>query len=493
MHTNTEFCIWKYNSYLKGVKIMRYMKKLISLVLILLMATSASGYAVETEEAKLLDAVVNNVELYARYPEISEGSLLIEAIDEIFKENPELIDKALSAMLSSIDENSAYYTEDEAGIFFESLEDEIVGIGITVIERDGKIMVSQPMPGTPADKAGIKAGDIIIEADGVSLKGMDIDTAVSYIRGEIGTKVNVKIWRSSISGYLNFTMVREKVVSNPVEYEELEDNSGKVAKITFYSFTENLHTHFKEALDKADKAGIKNIILDLRNNGGGYLEQAILVADEFLPEGMTITTEDHRIDLLDKVYVAQGEDTDYNIVVLINGMSASASEVLTAALKENKKAKVIGETSFGKGTVQTINSLSNGGVIKYTVAYYLTPLGSNIHKQGITPDAIVKNSLKSTDMSQFGEFDYNNVYSPGDKAEQIKTAKEMLSYLGIYIGEIDDVYDENMRLAVMTFQRIKGLFPYGVLDKTTQFSLYSTMSELKEEVDDQLQAALDAF
>jgi len=482
---------------------MRYTKKIISALLCLVMVFSVCGYATETvdekaeeetKEAHILQAIANNLEVYVRYPEVDEESLLIGALNEIFKDNPELLDKALTGMLSSIDENSVYYNKDDAAKLYESLEDEIVGIGITVLERDGKIIVSQPVPGTPAEKAGVKAGDIIVEADGTSLKGMDLDTAIGYIRGEEGTSVTVKVWRSSINAHLSFTMVREKVVTSSAEYEEIEDDSGKVAKITLFSFTENSHKHFKEALDKADKAGIKNIIIDLRNNGGGYLDQAILIADEFLPKGTPITYEDHKIDVLDVEYTAKGEYTEYNVVVLINEMSASASEVLTAALKENGKAKVIGENSFGKGTVQRISALSNGGVIKYTIAYYLTPKGNNIHKIGIMPDAVVKNSFKETDMSQFGEFDYNKTFAPGDKAPEIKTAKEMLSYLGVYIGEIDDIYDENMRLAVMTFQSIKEeLFPYGVLDKTTQFSLYSTMSELKEEVDDQLKAALDAF
>ena len=448
----------------------------------------------KTEEMQFIDALAEYLEIYARYPEVDKGSLYGGALEAIINENPGLLDKALSGMLSSIDENSVYYSAEDAQKLLESLDDEVVGIGVTVLEQDGKIVVSQTVTGTAADEAGIKAGDIIVEADGVVLNGMDLDTAVSHIRGEEGTSVTIKIWRSSINGYLDFTLVREKVVANPVEYEEIEDNSGKIAKITLFSFTENSHQYFKEALDKADAAGIKNLIIDLRNNGGGYLDQAIMIADEFLPEGAVITSEDHKIDLLDNVYTAKGEDTDYDIVILLNGMSASASEVLTAALKENGKARVIGETSYGKGTVQNVLSLANGGAMKFTFAYYLTPNGNNIHKVGITPDAVVENSFVNTDMSQFGEFNYNNVYELGDRDPQIKTAKEMLSYLGLYLGEIDDVYDENMRLAVLAFQEFRPeLFPYGVLDKTTQFALYSTMSELKEEVDDQLQAALDAF
>lgn len=473
------------------------MKRILSLLLVLMMIFSFPVFAEETEEKideiDILTSICNVLEVRARYPEVDGESLYNGALEAILKEHPELLESAISGMLSSIDEHSAYYNEEQKKKLFESLSDEIVGIGVTVLAREGKVLVSQPLPGSPAEKAGIKAGDIIAEADGVSLDGMDIDTAVGYIRGEVGTAAKLKIWRSSIDSFLEFTVIREKVESPSVDFEIVEEGKKKALRINLYSFTENSHKQFKEALSQADKEGIKNIIIDLRNNGGGYLDQAIMIADEFLEEGKIITTEDHKIDLLDVVYTAEGKKTDYKVVILINEMSASASEVLTAALKENDAAKVIGKKSYGKGTVQTINNVYGGGAIKYTTAYYLTPLGNNINEIGITPHAEVENSLKEVDMSQFGEFDYNNVFSLGNKAEQIKTAKEMLSYLGIYIGEINDVYDENMRIAVSTFQKIEGLFPYGVLDKTTQFNLYKTMSELKEEVDDQLKAALSAF
>lgn len=465
---------------------------------ILLMSIMPASFAENNEpklsDAELLAEIAKNLEVYARYESVDRGSLYEGAIKAIMEKNPGLLDTALSGMLSSIDEHSVYYTEEEQNKLFDSLSDEVVGIGVTVLERDGKILVSQPIPGTPAEKAGIKAGDIIVEADGISLENMPLDTAIEYIRGEEGTTVNVKIWRSQINGYIDFAIKREKVVSNPIEYEVIEDGDKKVARIQIFSFTQNADVYFNEVMDEVDKAGIKNIIIDLRNNGGGYLDAAVKIADRFLPKGAVILSEDHKIPMFNKIYMASGKDTDYEVVVLINKMSASASEVFAAALSENKKAKIIGEQSFGKGTVQSISMLKNGGVMKYTVAYYLTPNGNNIDKLGITPDATVKNSYVDMDMSKFGEFDYNYVYKLGDKSPYIETAKKMLSYIGLYIGETDDVFDENLRIAVNTFQEIKeGLYPYGVLDKTTQLSLYTTMCELKEEVDDQLQAALDAF
>lgn len=443
--------------------------------------------------ANSVTAIANKLEILARYEEVDKESLLKAALVELIKENPELYEPVLDAMLASIDENSAYYNENETKKLMDTLSDEVTGIGVNVLMNDGSIIVSQPIPGSPAEKAGIKAGDIIVAADDVDLRGLDFDMALDYIRGPIGSSVNVKIVRSGVKDPLVFSIVRDLVVSSPVEYELIEQDSKKIAKITLYSFTDTAFEHFEEALKNADSDGTKNIIIDLRNNGGGYLDQAVKIADLFLPEGKIITTEDHKLDILNSVYTAKGKETDYDVVILINGMSASASEVLTAALSENGMARVIGERSFGKGTVQTIAETGLGGVIKYTSAYYLTPEGNNIHKVGITPDAVVTNSFKPVDMSEFSMFTLAKKYMVGDTGEDVKNAKRMLEYLGLFVGEINDIYDENLKIAVNNYQQYKGLYPYGVLDITTQLNLYETLRETEVEVDDQLQAAIDAF
>jgi len=451
----------------------------------------------QTEEESTLagdiERIINNLSLFSRYNEVSKESLYQTAFETIFEEDPVLYEKVLKAMLSSIDEHSVYYNEEEASQFLLDLNEEVTGIGVNVFMNEGNIIVSQPIPGSPAEKAGIKAGDIIVGADNYDLRGMEFEAALDKIRGIEGTMVKIKIIRSGISEPISFVIEREKVTQNPVDYELIETEDKKIAKIIIYSFTETVAERFKEALDMADKDGTSNIIIDLRDNGGGYLDQAVAIADMFLPKDAVITTEDHRFALLNKVYTASGTDKKYNVVILVNEMSASASEVLTAALLDNEVAKVVGQKTFGKGTVQTMSYTPDGGMMKYTSAYYLTPNGENINKVGITPTVTVENSFKPVDMTEYEMFSLSKTYRVGDKGEEVKLAKRMLRLLGIFVGEVNEVYDENLKIAVHSYQKADGLFPYGVLDITTQMNLYDTIKTAKVENDDQLQAAIDIF
>ncbi len=475
-------------------------KSLIWLLIITLTFASSAVFAedkAKTEEpltlTETIEKYVNNLTLLSRYPDVNKESLYKAAFESVFKDNPKLFEPVMKAMLSSIDENSVYYNAEEAKRFLQDLNDEVTGIGVNVFFSDGSIIVSEPIPGSPAEKAGVRAGDIIIGADNVDLRGMDFDPALEYVRGPVGTWVKVKIIRSGISEPLSFNIKREKVTSNPVSYEIIENEGKKIGKIRVYSFTQNVAEKFEDALREISNKGIKNIIIDVRDNGGGYLDQAIKIADMFLEKGALITTEDHKFSILNKEYKASGKGKKFNTVILINGMSASASEVLTAALCENGAAKSVGEKSFGKGTVQSVSQLEDGSIIKFTSAYYLTPLGNNIHKAGIVPDVKVENSEKPIDMSNFETFTLLKTYKLGDKGKEVELAKRMLKEMGIYIGEINETYDDNLKIAVNTFQKIKGLFPYGVLDITTQMNLYDTLKTSKVEVDDQLQRAIDMF
>ncbi len=472
-----------------------------SILWLVIISFSFAGFTVFAEDtdttpatlSEQIETVINNLTILSRYPEVEKESLYKAAFESLFKDNPELYDGVMKAILSSIDENSTYYNEEEGKKFLQDLNDEVTGIGVNVFFSDGSIIVSEPIPGSPAEKAGVRAGDIIIGADNVDLRGMDFEPALEYVRGEIGSWVKVKIMRSGISEPLSFNIKREKVVLNPVDYEIIENDGKKIGKIKIYSFTETSSEKFGEALNEIKKKGIKNIIIDVRDNGGGYLNQAIAIADMFLEKGAVITTEDHKVNLLNKEYRATGNGKKMNVIILINGMSASASEVLTAALCENEAARSVGEKSFGKGTVQTMSKLSNGGIMKYTSAYYLTPLGNNIHKAGIKPTVTVKNSEKPLDMSEFDMFKLSGTYRLGDSGKEVELAKKMLKKLGIFIGEVNETYDENLKIAVNTFQKVKGLFPYGVLDITTQLNMYDTLKTSTVEVDDQLQRAIELF
>lgn len=447
----------------------------------------------QASHGQMINSIIENISVFARYDELTLKKLYVTALEAIVGDDQTVYEKAMRAILESIDENSAYYSEEEAKDLFESLGDEVTGIGVNVLSVEGSIVVSAPIPDSPAEKAGIKSGDIIIAADGIELKNMEFDRAIEYIRGKEGTIVKVTVVRSGLAEPINFNIVREKVTSKPLDMEIIENEGKQIAMITLYSFTENSAEHFANSLKEIDEKGIKNIIIDLRDNSGGYLDQAVQIADLFLGEGQLITIEDHKVDLLDKVYKATGEEKKYNTVIIINGMSASASEVLTAALKENAAARVVGERSYGKGTVQTLTQAPFNAILKYTIAYYLTPLGNNIHKMGIMPDVNVKNSEKSIDMSEYDFFKLDKVYKVGDKGEAIENAKKMLQTLGLFVGEINEIYDENLKIAVKLYQESKGLFPYGVLDITTQMNLYDTLKNAKIEVDDQLEAALRMF
>ncbi len=470
------------------------------LLIITMSFASSAVFATEPEKdekpltmSEKIGNIINNLSLLSRYSEVDGESLYKAAFEAAFNENPELYEKVMKGILSSIDENSLYYNADEGKKFLQDLNDEVTGIGVNVFSNDGLIIVSEPIPGSPAEKAGVRAGDIIIGADDVDLRGMAFEPALEYVRGNVGTWVKIKILRSGIPEPLTFSIKREKVSSNPVSYEIIENEGKKIGKIRIYSFTKNVAEEFGKVLNQISAKGIKNIIIDVRDNGGGYLDQAVAIADMFLKKDALITTEEHKFSLLNKVYKASGKGKTFETVVLINEMSASASEVLTAALCENNAAKSVGQKSFGKGTVQTVSSLDDGSIIKFTSAYYLTPQGNNIHKLGITPDVVVENSQKPIDMSDFDMFKLSGRYSVGDKGEEIMLAKKMLKKLGIFIGEVNEVYDENLKIAVSTYQKIKGLFSYGVLDITTQMNLYDTMRTSTEEVDDQLQRAIEMF
>ncbi len=455
-------------------------------------------FAEETEQQSLtleesIEKVITNLSVFSRYEKVTKEKLYQVAFEALFEEDPEVYEKVMKEVLASIDENSVYYNVEEASDFLLELNDEVTGIGINVLMNDGNIIVSQPIPGSPAEKAGVKAGDIIIGADNFDLRGMEFDAALDKIRGVEGTSVKIKIIRSGINDPITFSIKREKVTQNPVDYELIEADNKKIAKMVIYSFTESVAERFKTALEQADKDKTNNILIDLRDNGGGYLDQAIAIADMFLPKDAIITTEDHRFALLNKVYKAKGIQKKYNVVILVNGMSASASEVLTAALVDNGAAKSVGQKTFGKGTVQTLSYTPDGGMMKYTSAYYLTPNGENINKVGITPTVTVENSFKPVDMTDYELFSLAKTYRIGDKGAEVKLAKEMLKLLGFFVGEVNEVYDENLKIAVHSYQKADGLFPYGVLDITTQMNLYDTVKTSKVENDDQLQAAIDIF
>lgn len=447
-----------------------------------------------SEEAQsLVQAVAKQLGLYGRYESISERSLYKAAVERLIEEDPALYGTVLKAMLESVDEHSEYYTAEEAKGLMESINGEVVGIGVTIdFSNPEAAVIASVIPDTPADQAGLQVGDILVSADGTDLRGMKSESILKLVRGEAGTPVRLEVERDG--AVLSYDLIREAIIGTSVTAEVFEEDGQKLMYIRVFGFVKNTAEKFKEALDQADQAGITNLIIDLRDNGGGILDQAVQMAGCFVPKDGIITTEDHKIELLNKVYKGTlAEKSKYDTVVLINKNSASASEVFAAALHENGAARLIGTRSYGKGTIQSINGLQTGGMIKYTSGFYLTPSGSNINGIGLVPDSEVENQMVPVDREKYGTFGYTRTYEMGDTGEEIRTAKEILNLFGIYQGEINDVFDQDMYYAVYAFQTQAKVFAYGVLDLTTQLQLHNYLGMAKIEQDDQIRAGFSYF
>jgi carboxyl-terminal processing protease len=285
----------------------------------------------------------------------------------------------------------------------EDLAGAFGGVGIQLGYKEKTLAVMAPLPKTPAEKAGIKAGDLILKIIDAEKKlnkdtsGIALDEAVSLIRGKLGTDVTLTLYREGKPGTFDVTMKRENIVVPSLEFEIKEVKGKKYAWIKLYKFSDQLYKDWPELVDKViieknkDGNNFGGIVLDLRNNPGGFLQASVLVASDFIKEGVIVKQASaNGQDQTYNVENGRGKMLDEKLVVLINGGSASASEILAGALKDYKRAKLVGEKSFGKGTVQSPQDFPDGSGIHITIAKWLLPSGKNIHGEGVMPDVEVK-------------------------------------------------------------------------------------------------------
>jgi carboxyl-terminal processing protease len=295
---------------------------------------------------------------------------------------------AISGLAASYgDPYTVYFPPKEAKAFAENISGSFAGVGMEIGVKDGILTVIAPLRGTPAEAAGIKAGDLIITIDGKSTDGLSIEKAVSQIRGPIGTSVEFTVIRDGKS--IDIKIIRD-TIQVPETDDGLDEKSG-VYRIALFEFTSNSDDLFNQAFTRFKQSGSKKLIIDLRGNPGGYLESAVRIASHFLPRGTTIVTEDFGGKENNQIHTSLGYgDTPEGtkIVVLIDVGSASASEILAGALQDERVATVIGTKSFGKGSVQTLIDLADGS-LKITVARWITPAGHWIMGNGITPNISV--------------------------------------------------------------------------------------------------------
>ena len=314
-----------------------------------------------------------------------------EVLDKINKEfvddvnQSEAMDAAINGVLQSLDPYSAYMTPE----LYESMQTETSGefggLGIEVSMEAGVIKVITPMDDSPAAKAGVKAGDYIVRINDIQVQGKSLSEAVDIMRGPVGTDIEITVRRRGERKALIFNITRERIKVASVKSEILEDQTGYI-RLT--SFNENSGDQIKDKIKEFKKnEKIQNYILDLRNNPGGLLSQAIKITDFFIDSGEIVSTKSKRKYESRKFFAKKGDLIDGNtIVVLINYGSASASEIVAGALKDHKRAIIIGENSYGKGSVQSIIPLKNKGAIRLTVSKYYLPSGKSISEIGVSPD-----------------------------------------------------------------------------------------------------------
>ncbi|MGM0786561.1 MAG: S41 family peptidase [Thermodesulfobacteriota bacterium] len=366
--------------------------------------------------------------------ETYEGlKLFSDVLDELEKnyveevDTRELIEEAINGMVESLDPHSTFMPPEAFDELQDETRGEFGGIGIVISKREGRLTVVSPIEGTPASKAGIQANDVIIEVEGKSTEDMMLWEAVKKMRGEPGTEIDIKVIRKGRSEPMEFSLERDVIPMESVRHAMIKPGYGYV---WITNFRENTEDEVKKALADLEKSGdpLKGVILDMRDNPGGLLTQAVSVSDVFLREGRIVSIKS-RNEKEESVYDASssGGEPDYPIVVLINGGSASASEIVAGALQDNERALVLGTDSFGKGSVQTVKPLRNGYGLKFTIAKYYTPNGRSIQADGIHPDLVVSRRFideqEASDMDALKEQDLKN-HLPGEMEQQQDSTEE---------------------------------------------------------------------
>ncbi|WP_068777475.1 S41 family peptidase [Paenibacillus sp. FJAT-26967] len=436
------------------------------------------GVAAPAASSSLSSQDVNKI---AKTYELIENKYLSDV------DHDKIMNGAINGMLEALeDPYTVYMDKEEAKQFTENINSSFQGIGAEVTAEDGRIKVVSPIKGSPAEKAGIMANDIVVSVNGEKLDGLTVNQAVLKIRGEKGTQAKLEILRPGSSDPTQVTIVRAEIDIETVFAEMLEDGIGK---IEVRQFSANTGDHFKKELEKLESQGMKGLIIDVRNDPGGLLNVVIDMVEPFVPKGKPIVQIENR-DGKKEATTSKGGTKNYPVVVLTNKGSASASEILAGAFKEAVGSKTIGETTFGKGTVQEtyVKEMGDGSNIKMTVYKWLTPDGNWIHKKGIEPDIKVEQPafFKASILSK------KDTLKPDSNNEDVKNLQLMLTGIGHAPDRTDGYYSAKTAQAVKAFQTSKGLPATGEVDIATAKKLETAVLEAIKlpKNDNQLKAAV---
>lgn len=430
----------------------------------------------------------------------------------------------LKDIFGSLDPYTAFYTPDEAQVFFESINGSYVGIGISMEKKDEYIVITKVFSGSPAEKSGIFPGDTLISADGKSLKGATPEQAREIIIGNEGTEVKIEVMRNGHTGNITFVIKRQRISINPVYYEIKSRNIG-------YLRIEMFNSNVKEYLDKAimdfDKNRVKKVILDLRNNGGGLVDQAVSACQYFVPKGLVTKLDFKSQEEVDFEYYSELKQPKYKLVVLINGQSASASEIMAGAIQDTGAGKLVGSKSFGKSKVQSLlplltpqsadkyfkltgarvvnaydlinkynmNPFMNEliGWTKITTGMYLTPKGRKIDGAGLLPDISLPDPkpLFDMDLYSINKLSRTGTLYINSESTDVLSAEKILKVSGYKIDTPDTKFDQVSAVALKAFQKSNHLFQSGILDSYTQKFLNIQLEKLLVSNDKQYAKAWD--
>lgn len=419
---------------------------------------------------------------------------LIDFIDYYYAgdevEKDELYEAAIRAVFEKLDRYSVFYNEEEYKNFITAVSGEMAGIGVYIEEHEQGVKVLEPIEGSPAEKAGLLSGDIIIEVDGKIVKDIGYKEGVNAIKGEVGTSTVLTIKRGAQT--LTKEVMRDLIKTKAISYKPLlelyPDETNKDAKDVWYvdidSFDADVADEFNKVVTAAEEQKVKGLIIDLRNNGGGYLDQVVKMCQRIVPEGPILSTRDKNGGF--GFYWSDSEGSELKLVLLTNENTASASEIFSSAIKESRAGILVGETTFGKGVVQRIIKLEENLRFKLTMSEYFSRDGNKINGIGVEPDleVVIPSYLEDTNKTFLFESD----------DEYVKNIKEILYYLG-YLEENNDstMYDAKTVSAIMAYQEDKGLLSNGVCDYFTLVSLNMSLAESVQSFDPQMNKAMQVI
>ncbi|WP_099355541.1 S41 family peptidase [Fredinandcohnia onubensis] len=411
----------------------------------------------------------------------------VEKVDE-----KQLIEGAIQGMVSTLeDPYSAYMDEDTAAQFNESLESSFEGIGAEVSMMEGKVTIVAPFKDSPAEKSGLKPNDQIIKIDGESIEGLDLYEAVLKIRGEKGTVVTLEVMRPGVTELMNVKVTRDTIPIETVYTDLKEYDNKKLGYIEITSFANDTAEDFIVGLNELEDKGIEGLVIDVRGNPGGLLESVEEILKQLVTKDKPYVQIENRDGEKQRFFSTLEKQKEYPIVVLTNQGSASASEILAGALKEAGGYDIVGEKTFGKGTVQQARDMGDGSNLKLTMFKWLTPDGNWIHKKGIEPTV----EAKQPEYFYANPIQFEKELTQNMNNEKIKNAQIMLKGLGFDPGREDGYFSGETVIAVKAFQQANDIEATGTINEKTAGAIEAKVIEsIRDEKNDlQLKKAMEVL